>query len=475
MSPLPTFPARRARVSTRSDRAWRRFRRTSSTPKQHEWVHLSDDGTEATVGITDFAQKELGDIVYVEIAARGRRARADGVVRHHRGGEDGGRSLRAAHRSKCSRSITSCTTSRRSINESPYEDGWIVRMRVDQPGRSRRRCLSADDYRERIVRGSLMPYVQHTAADQRGDAARDRRGAARGSVRVPFRAEHPAAAAARDSARRSRNTTCLRDLAATRRREPSRPARMTSFLGAGIYDGIMPSVVGAILSRSEFYTAYTPYQPEVSQGTLQTIFEFQTHDRAPDRAWISPTLRCTTARPRSPSRAMLHDRRHAAGGGSWLPAALHPRYRAVLDTYVSRPRPRGGRRCRTAPDGRMDLAALAALCATARGVLLLQQPNFFGIVEDVDGNAARARRRCRPSGGRNSWSRSSRCRSACWCRRASTAPPSRSAKDSRSGLPQMFGGPLVGLRGLRPRPTCARSPGAWWARPWTPTAGAATC
>lgn len=153
-----------------------------------------------------------------------------------------------------------------------------------------------------------------------------------------------------------------------------------SFLGAGIYDSIIPSVVGAILSRSEFYTAYTPYQAEISQGTLQTIYEFQTLiarltglDLANASMYDGATALAETA-------MLLTDQN--ARRRILVPAALHPRYREVLQTYVSDL----DLEVVTVPcaaDGRIDPRTLEKSCTGGAGVLIVQQPNFFGLVEDV--------------------------------------------------------------------------------------------
>jgi glycine dehydrogenase subunit 1 len=154
-----------------------------------------------------------------------------------------------------------------------------------------------------------------------------------------------------------------------------------SFLGAGAYHHFVPSVVEHIISRSEFYTAYTPYQPEVSQGTLQTTFEYQTmicELTGMDVANASHYDGATAL-----AEAVIMARSCKKKGSTCLvPTALNPFYRQVLDTYA-----RGlGISIASVPyqpNGSLDLAALeAALSDDVFGVVV-QTPNFLGVVEDV--------------------------------------------------------------------------------------------
>jgi glycine dehydrogenase subunit 1 len=157
--------------------------------------------------------------------------------------------------------------------------------------------------------------------------------------------------------------------------------RQPCFLGAGCYPHFSPAVVDHVIQRAEFYSAYTPYQPEVSQGTLQAIFEFQTmiatllglevanasmYDGA--SATAEAVLMALRTRPR----------RHRIV----LSRSLHPQYAQVIRTYVHDV---GEVELVEVPwqaDGRIDLARLATACDAAAAVVV-GYPNALGIVEDL--------------------------------------------------------------------------------------------
>jgi glycine dehydrogenase subunit 1 len=153
-----------------------------------------------------------------------------------------------------------------------------------------------------------------------------------------------------------------------------------SFLGAGAYNHFSPSPVDQLLLRSEFYTAYTPYQPEMAQGTLQAIFEFQTMMADLTGMDVSNASLYDGASA-TPEAALMAHRIHK-GKKILVARSLHPAYREVLRTYLKHldltieELPYAG-------DGRLDLAALKAAATQDACVVLVGQPNFFGVIEDV--------------------------------------------------------------------------------------------
>src|SRR5882672_6149183 len=156
--------------------------------------------------------------------------------------------------------------------------------------------------------------------------------------------------------------------------------RMISFLGAGAYHHYRPVVIDALISRGEFLTAYTPYQPEISQGTLQAIFEFQ-------------TMVCELTGMEVANASMYDGSTGAAeaammavrvtGRKSVLAArSVHPEYREVMHTYSQHqglPITEFG----FLENGRVDMADLEKKITDDTGCVLIQSPNFFGTIEDV--------------------------------------------------------------------------------------------
>jgi glycine dehydrogenase subunit 1 len=159
-----------------------------------------------------------------------------------------------------------------------------------------------------------------------------------------------------------------------------------AFLGAGAYPHWVPTLVDQVLLRSEFATAYTPYQPEVSQGTLQAIFEFQTFaamllglDVANASMYDGASA---TAEAVLMARRVLPGRQRVC-----VSRALHPHYRATLATYVRGLPDLEVIDVPVASDGRTDLVALGAALGAEPLCVLLGYPNVFGVLDDVAGVA----------------------------------------------------------------------------------------
>jgi glycine dehydrogenase subunit 1 len=164
-------------------------------------------------------------------------------------------------------------------------------------------------------------------------------------------------------------------------------AHRPSFLGAGAYSHYQPTIVDSLITRSEFFTAYTPYQPEISQGTLQAIFEFQTlvcqltgMDVANASMYDGST---------SVAEAVLMAERITRRRKVVVSGALHPEYLHVAETYVAHAGidlVRAGFDEATGTTNFDDADALDEQTAA----IIVQSPNFFGCVEDLQSLAERA-------------------------------------------------------------------------------------
>jgi len=159
-----------------------------------------------------------------------------------------------------------------------------------------------------------------------------------------------------------------------------------SFLGAGAYRHYRPVIIDSLVQRGEFLTSYTPYQAEITQGTLQAIFEFQTmiaELTGMDVANASMYDGSTGA-----AEAVMMAVRITGRHKAVVARTVHPEYREVLATYAKH---QGIGKVPVGYDretGRIDLAALDAAISNEAAAVLVQSPNFFGVVEDIPAIAA---------------------------------------------------------------------------------------
>jgi len=165
-----------------------------------------------------------------------------------------------------------------------------------------------------------------------------------------------------------------------RKRAEDNAANYASFLGAGAYRHYRPVVIDALVQRGEFLTSYTPYQAEISQGTLQAIFEFQTmicELTGMDLANASMYEGSTGAAEAVMMGCRVSGRSHAV-----IARSVHPEYREVVTTYLQH-QGIGTDEVGYGPDGRVDIAAIEKAITDNTACVLVQSPNFFGCIEDV--------------------------------------------------------------------------------------------
>jgi glycine dehydrogenase subunit 1 len=168
-------------------------------------------------------------------------------------------------------------------------------------------------------------------------------------------------------------------------------ARDTAFfLGGGVYNHYVSSIADQMLYRAEWLTSYTPYQPEVSQGTLQSIFEFQTH------VCLLTGLEVANASLYEGASALVEallmaERLSKGKERAVLSAGIHPEYRETVRSYVANL----GLELVEAPlgaDGATDARALAEAVNETTFAVAVQSPNFYGVVEDWAAGSAAAKR-----------------------------------------------------------------------------------
>lgn len=223
-------------------------------------------------------------------------------------------------------------------------------------------------------------------------------------------------------------------------------ARLLAFLGAGAYPHFVPAVVDSVLRRAEFYSAYTPYQPEVSQGTLQAIFEFQTlvamlFDLEVANASLYDGASAT-------AEAVLMALRVQRGRERvFLARSLHPHYREVTRTYVTGMRDIELIEVPFGTDGRLDLSWLAANLTRSTAAVVVGYPNFFGVIEDLH----RVQEVMRDSGALLITSTAEPLALALVKAPGSVGAEIATGEGQSFGIPLQFGGPGVGLFATRAR------------------------
>lgn len=160
------------------------------------------------------------------------------------------------------------------------------------------------------------------------------------------------------------------------------PRSLSGFIGAGAYQHFIPSIVSYLAGRGEFLTAYTPYQPEVSQGTLQAIFEFQTFICLLTGLDVANASMYDGASATAEAVLMAH-RILKNRSGVVFAATLHPEYQEVIHTYLSHWENANFQKIPWSQSGEIDPGLLKNSLTKEPAAVVIQSPNLFGIIEPL--------------------------------------------------------------------------------------------
>jgi glycine dehydrogenase subunit 1 len=159
--------------------------------------------------------------------------------------------------------------------------------------------------------------------------------------------------------------------------------RYLNFIGAGAYEHHIPAAVWQIATRGEFYSSYTPYQAEASQGTLQLLYEYQTMMASLTGMEVTNASLYDGASALAEA-VLMAVRLHKSARRVVIPRSVHPAYRRTAQAIVRNQRIELVEVPYRRESGRIDLAALDQSTAGDTAALVIAQPNFFGVLEDVD-------------------------------------------------------------------------------------------
>ena len=384
---------------------------------EHDWARI--DGDEATFGITWYAQDALGEVVFYDPPAVGTTVTANesyAEVESVKAVSD----VFAPLSGEVVAVNEALADTPERINDDPYGDGWLVKVKLSDPGRGRR---AARRRRVQEAAGELSRYTSATDADRRemldaiGVESLDEifQSEVPEEVRLDrpldLPAGHVRAGRERAPGARSprRNTSCDDEI---------------SFLGAGMYDHYVPALIDSIITRSEFLTPYTPYQPEISQGGLQVMFEYQT------------AISELTGLP--VSNASMYEGPSSVASAAYLAKLENRRRRFVISRGVhphSRETLAPTRRASAARSSRRRSTRRARPTSTSsRRRSTTTPPPSSSSSRTSSARSRTSARWSRPASApaRSSCARPTRCRSRSSSRPAASASTSASARASRS-------------------------------------------